>query len=184
MDVLIPVVFPDYKIAAFGRKWEDLGHAGILFVLGRTGTTRYFEYGRYDRAGHGMVRKRTVPDARVDEATQALERGSLRTVLHAIAKQSGQGTRLCGAYIEQAHAYPRALDYVEGRRKLNTQASRPGYDLLSNNCGTFMQRTLDAAGVDTPWMLDPRPNSYIQELRDDFVDLDYDPRTGVLAIGD
>ena len=31
-----------------------------------------------------------------------------------------------------------------------------------------MKRVLEAGGVDTPWMLDPRPNSYIDELRNQY----------------
>ncbi len=182
MDVFIPIVFPDYKIAAFGTKWEGLGHAGILFILGSTGTTKYYEYGRYDAAAKGEVRKRTIPDVKVDKKTKAIDRKSLAAVLDAIASRAGQGTRISGAYIEQANGYQKALDYVVDRHKLNSDPERKAYSLTSYNCGTFMQQTLEAAGVDTPWMLDPRPTSYIEELRDDFKDLDYDPKTKDLVI--
>lgn len=39
-----------------------------------------------------------------------------------------------------------------------------------------------AAGIETPWLLDPRPNSYIGEFRDEYPDLDYNPRTRELNI--
>jgi hypothetical protein len=70
MDVVVPLVFPDYKIAvevqkikvdvlpwtdrdnftipAFKEKVSNLGHAGVLFINGQTGVTKYYEYGRYD----------------------------------------------------------------------------------------------------------------------------------------
>lgn len=182
MDVLIPVVFPDYKIAAMGRKWEYLGHAGILFVLGTTGTTKYYEYGRYDTASRGIVRKRDIPNAKLGKGT-GLDPASLGPALLAIARQSGQSTRISGAFIEQAHAYPKVLDYVESRRRQNRSEKRTEYRLLTNNCGTFMQEALEAGGVDTPWMIDPRPNSYIEELRSAFRTLDFDPKTKQVAIG-
>jgi len=36
-----------------------------------------------------------------------------------------------------------------------------------------MKDVLIAAGLEVPYLLDPRPNSYIEELRDDYPDLDY-----------
>src|SRR5262245_23074426 len=98
MDVFIPIVFPDYKIAALGTKWGGLGHAGILFILGSTGTTKYYEYGRYDKAAKGEVRKRKVPDVKVDKKTKAIDLKSLAAALDSIASQSGQGTRIAGAF--------------------------------------------------------------------------------------
>ncbi len=74
-DLLIPIVFPDYIITVETRpitvkipdylpyidilpnevrvphtknKLSDLGHAGVLFINGKTGVTKYYEYGRYD----------------------------------------------------------------------------------------------------------------------------------------
>jgi hypothetical protein len=38
------------------------------------------------------------------------------------------------------------------------------------------------AGIATPWMLDLQPNSYMGEFRDDYPDLDYNPRTRELKI--
>ena len=83
MDFVIPIVFPDYLIVVNERpvdiripdlipgrdlfpdfirvpvtKLPDLGHAGVLFIKGRSGTTKYYEYGRYDRAALGWVMRR------------------------------------------------------------------------------------------------------------------------------
>jgi hypothetical protein len=38
------------------------------------------------------------------------------------------------------------------------------YDILVNNCASFQGDVLEAGGVDTPLMIDPRPESYINEL--------------------
>ncbi|MCF6237780.1 MAG: hypothetical protein L3J79_03035 [Candidatus Marinimicrobia bacterium] len=55
----------------------------------------------------------------------------------------------------------------------NLNPDREPYDITSNNCGTFMQQVLESGGVDTPWMLDPRPTSYIEELRGVFPPINY-----------
>jgi len=69
-DILIPIVFPEYKITVeiprqevdllpwinfdnftlptFSQRISNLGHAGILIVNGTSGLTKYYEYGRYD----------------------------------------------------------------------------------------------------------------------------------------
>ncbi len=36
-----------------------------------------------------------------------------------------------------------------------------------------MKDVLIAAELEVPWLVDTRPNSYIEELRDDYPDLDY-----------
>ena len=56
----IYIAFPDYKISAFGKQWSNLGHAGILLIDNKTGITKYYEYGRYDKAEIGEVRQRTI----------------------------------------------------------------------------------------------------------------------------
>jgi hypothetical protein len=53
---------------------------------------------------------------------------------------------------------------------------------MSNSCVHFVKGVVEAAGVATPWMLDPRPNSYIGEFRSDFADVDFDPHTRELTI--
>ena len=54
------IAFPDYKISAFGKQWSNLGHAGIWLIDNKTGITKYYEYGRYDKAEIGEVRQRTI----------------------------------------------------------------------------------------------------------------------------
>jgi hypothetical protein len=41
---------------------------------------------------------------------------------------------------------------------------------------------VEAAGKAAPWMIDPRPNSYIGEFRNDYRDLDFSPKTNQLII--
>lgn len=85
-DLLIPIVFPDYiitvetpparikkpdylpyvdifpnevRVPHTKNKLSDLGHAGVLFINGKTGVTKYYEYGRYDPKKLGWVKKNT-----------------------------------------------------------------------------------------------------------------------------
>ncbi|WP_274052892.1 hypothetical protein [Thalassomonas haliotis] len=90
-DIVIPIVFPDYRIlvnlskqevdlipyVAFDNftipdykdRFSNLGHAGVLFINGNNGVTKYFEYGRYDPPDFlGLVRKiKNLPDAVINE---------------------------------------------------------------------------------------------------------------------
>ena len=76
-------------------------------------------------------------------------------------------TRVEGAYV-QSDSYANMVGYAKDRVAASSDPNRKPYGLTNNNCATFMQQTLEAGGVDTPWMVDPRPNSYIKELQSDF----------------
>jgi len=47
-----------------------------------------------------------------------------------------------------------------------------------------MKGVLEAAGVEVPYMIDPRPNSYIEEIRDDYKDLGYSKASNTLQVQD
>jgi hypothetical protein len=201
LDILIPIVFPDYLIAVpvpkkisvlpwftfddvvLPRRTErlpNLGHAGALLVNGRSGLTKYFEYGRYDKAGLGQVQGLSVPNGKVAEGK--VLPGSLVPALRKISKEAGHGGRIEGVYISIEGKFEAMLTYAQSRQMTNMNPNRPPYDLMSNNCVTFTKSIAEVAGVETPWMLDPRPNSYIGEFRDDYPDLDFVPNTGRLVI--
>lgn len=207
-DIAIPIVFPDYLIAVntpktrviipdllpgfdilpdnvevpeTQNKFPELGHAGILFINGSSGTTKYYEYGRYG-GSLGAVRKLSIRDVimQKDHPTKA----SLSYTLSQISIKSGQGGRISGAYIEVPNQYKSMLNYAQKRHLDNKNPKRKAYDLFSNSCNHFMKGVLEAAGVDVPYMLDPRPNSYIEEIRNDFKDLDYSKATHTLKVED
>ncbi len=201
MDTVIPVVFPDYLIAVIEKdipvdvlpwfsfdnftigkaKAPELGHAGVLF-FSAAGVTKYCEYGRYDPpANLGKVRPVRVPNLKMEKDKPSDE--SLKNVLYAISKASGQGGRIQGVYIEVPGKFDAMLRYAQTREKQNTNPKRQPYDLFSNSCVHFAKGVVEAAGVGTPWMVDPRPNSYIGEFRDGFPDLDFDAKTRKLVIG-
>lgn len=76
-------------------------------------------------------------------------------------------------YIEVENKYDAMLGHAEHRKAQNAFSGRRPYDLFSNSCIHFVKEITESAGVSTPWMVDPRPNSYIGEFREDFPDLDY-----------
>jgi len=207
-DIAIPIVFPDYLISVntpkthisipdlipgydllpdevevpgTKNKLPELGHAGILFINGISGTTKYYEYGRYG-GSLGAVRKLSIRDVKMqkDHPTKA----TLSYTLSQISVKSGQGGRISGAYIEVPKQYKAMLAYAEKRKLDNRNLKRKPYDLFSNSCNHFMKGVLEAAGVDVPYMFDPRPNSYIDELRSSFKDLDYIKSSHTLKIED
>lgn len=208
-DIAIPIVFPDYLIAVntpktkvkipdflpgidlfpesvtlpeTKSKFPELGHAGILFIKGATGLTKYYEYGRYDSAGKGLVRKLTIRD--VVMAGGSPTKQSLSYTLSQISVKSGQGGRISGAYIPVKDKFDAMQAYVNKRVLDNRNSSRKPYELMSNSCNHFMKGVLDAAGLNLPYMFDPRPNSYIEEIRDDFSDLDYSKVENKLVVED
>jgi hypothetical protein len=162
----VAIVFPDYKITAAGTKWGDLGHAGVLLINNRTGLTKYYEYGRYDKAQIGLVRTRTVPNVQLKDGRPTKE--SLAVVLKSISKQiskrPGHLTRIEGAIV-RTDKFKEMNQYAQDRLKMNTDKRREEYSIFSNNCGTFMVSTIEASGVDLPSVVDPRPNSIIEEIR-------------------
>ncbi len=191
-DLAIPIVFPDYliavptpaltvnlpdvipffdvlpptvKIPARTHKVENLGHAGILFIQGTSGLTRYFEYGRYDPAAHGLTRKQAVPDVRMGRNGRPTK-ASLAGVLTAVSSKAGQGGRISGAYIElDPGAFERMDGYAVSRMDQNRNATREPYDLFSHSCLHFMKSTAEAGGARMPPVLAPHPVGYIFQVQ-------------------
>lgn len=201
-DLAIPIVFPDYLISVDtpainvqvpnGLPWFDvlpdriripsgrkklpyLGHAGILFANGQSGVTRYFEYGRYDPAAHGLVRRVAVPDFTMGTNGHPTS-ASLKNVLEAVSRKAGQGGKISGAYIElESGAFDRMQNYAAGRMSHNSDPGRPKYELLSNSCLHFMKETAAAGGAWMPPVAAPQPAGYIVLVRMIHRDLDFSP---------
>lgn len=205
-DIVIPIVFPDYRISVdlpeyefdlfpyvsfdnftiprYKDRFSNLGHAGVLFINGKNGITKYYEYGRYDHPNYlGLVRKiRNLPDITFKDGK--LNYTSLKITLQKISKKSGQSGRIQGVFIEVENKFGIMLKYALRRKNQNSFPKRRPYNLFSNSCIHFVKDITKVAGVDTPWMIDPRPNSYIGEFRDDYPDLDYSKKNNRLIIED
>ena len=135
--------------------------------------TKYYEYGRYDKEGKGIVRQITVSDVVLDKKTGMPTTESLTKVLGQISKATGQGGDITGAYVKNDN-FKEMNAHAQDQKAENANPSREKYSLTGNNCGTFLKETLEAGKAETPSMIDPRPNSYIEELRGIYPDVEYD----------
>lgn len=207
-DIVIPIVFPDYiitvetpkvsleipdliprfdilpdkvSIPKIKNRFPELGHSGALFIDGIKGTTKYYEYGRYG-GPEGSVRKRLIRNATMQDGHPT--KASLSYTLSQISAKSGHNGRISGAYIEAPGKFQSMLNYAVKRHKENSNPNRKPYDLFNNSCNHFMQGIMLAADLDLPYMFDPRPNSFINEIRDVYPDLDYSKAEHSLNIED
>ena len=173
----IYIAFPDYKISTPIGKIGNLGHAGVLLIDNKTGVTKYYEYGRYDKEGKGIVRTFAVPDVKMGQDKKpTLE--SLNKTLSIISEQAGHAGRIEGAYIE-SDKFKEMKNYAESKIAENANSKRKEYSLRNNNCGTFAADVLkqDPSVKDkAPVIIDPRPNSIVKEYQDNFKSLNYDPK--------
>ena len=173
----IYIAFPDYKISTPIGKIGNLGHAGVLLIDNKTGVTKYYEYGRYDKEGKGVVRTFAVPNVKIGQDKKpTLE--SLNKTLSIISEQAGHAGRIEGAYIE-SDKFKEMKNYAESKIAENANSKRKEYSLRNNNCGTFADDVLkqDPSVKDkAPVIIDPRPNSIVKEYQDNFKSLNYDPK--------
>lgn len=174
IDAAVVIAFPDYLIGTPIGKVGNLGHAGILLIEGKSGTTKYFEYGRYDKANLGLVKRHTIPNVQFGTGGRPTPDSFAKT-LQAISTKAGGGTRISAAYMQMPGQYSKMLKYAEKRMGENKNPKRKPYALLSNNCMTFAKEVAEQGGAATPDLFDPRPNSYIDELRDEYPDVDHEP---------
>src|SRR5262249_3925725 len=107
---------------------------------------------------------------------------SLKVVLKSISDQAGSHGAIEGAHITVPGKYPMMLAYCLQRYAQNNVPTRQPYSITSNSCCHFMKETVEAAGVTMPSMWDPRPVSYMEESRDVFDALDYEPKGNVLTV--
>ena len=160
------IAFPDYKITTpFGRV-GNLGHGGVLLIDNKTGTTKYYEYGRYDAAGKGLVRTQTVPNVKIGPDGKPTA-DSLKNVLAVLSRSAGQGGRIDGAYIP-SDKFKEMNDYARKRLAENKNPNRETYGLLTNNCGTFASDTVRAdPSVSRPLILNPTPINIVSEYQEE-----------------
>jgi len=111
----ILIVFPKYKISTPIGKVGGLGHAGVLLIDNKTGLTKYYEYGRYDKDGKGIVRTVAVSNVVIGkDGKPTIE--SLNKVMGQISKSSGQGGEIDGAYVI-SDKFKDMRNYAEGKMK-------------------------------------------------------------------
>lgn len=208
-DVAIPIVFPDYRITVdtpevavtvpdlipWGNvlpdririprgksKVENLGHAGILFVEGSTGRTRYYEYGRYDPPRFlGWTRRQPVADVKIGKSGRPTKK-TLERTLAQISLNAGDNGRIAGAYIElAAGAFLKMDGYASARVRANFDSKREPYSLLGNSCLHFMKHVAEAGGARMPPTVALHPAGYVVLLQMLQPDLTYDSTSRVVV---
>jgi hypothetical protein len=200
MDVVVPIVYPDYLIHVdtpavdikipdilpgvdllpdrFKRpkttqKVPQLGHAGVLFINGKSGLTKYYEYGRYDAQAKGIVRPVLVPDVVIKNGNPTHE--SLKKVMASLSLSSGQKGRISAAYIQLPDgSFSKMQQYAEDRKRQNTDPKRVPYDLLTHSCLHFMKSVAEEGGASLPEILVPTPKMYMLQVRVANPILDYE----------
>lgn len=179
----ILIVFPDYKISTPLGKIDGLGHAGVLLIDNKTGVTKYYEYGRYDKDGKGLVRN--VPISNVvlgKDGKPTVE--SLNKVLSQISQKSGQGGKIDGAYII-SDQFDAMNQYAKDKQSENSDPNRTPYSLMGNNCGTFAADCINQdKTVDQPHISNPTPTNIVDEYQEEGNSkVTYDPKAKTTTIG-
>ncbi len=177
------ITFPDYKISTPVGKVGGLGHAGVLLIDNKTGYTKYYEYGRYDKAGKGEVRNRSISNVTIGKDGMPTQK-SLNKVMKQISDKAGHGGKIEGAYVK-SDKFGEMNDYAKGKMKENSDPDRKEYNLMNNNCGTFAEDVVGQdkeATKDAPSTIDPRPNSMVKEYQDEYQGVHYDPKAGKTTI--
>lgn len=169
----LAVTYPDYMVQTpVGRR--QLGHSGVVLINPESGFTRYFEYGRYDAEGHGVVRTRPIPNVVMGEDGRPTQ-ASMDNLMQALSERLGQGGAVEGAYFQDAD-FASMLEYAEGLQTTTEAGQVEQYSLPGNNCATFCEDVLEAGGVDTPATLINSPRNVVEELQDDADDAQsYEP---------
>ncbi|MCP4295318.1 MAG: hypothetical protein GY786_06905 [Proteobacteria bacterium] len=158
-DLLVPIVFPDYKITLETpavvvqvpdylpfvdifpdeirvphtlNKISDLGHAGVLVINGRTGVTKYYEYGRYDPTKLGWVKKIIgLANVKIDLDGNPTEDSFLK-VLQIISRRAGKSGRISAAIIKVEKKYETIVKYAERRMMMNSDPNRENYNIMTS----------------------------------------------------
>jgi RHS repeat-associated protein len=157
------IAYPDFRpeIPHVGRPLA-LGHAGILLIDNKTGLTKYYEYGRYDKADLGLVRTQTVPNVVIRDGRPTPE--SLNAVLSRLSTVAGHGGRIRAAYIESSQ-FDEMDRAAQAHLAQNSNPHRKAYAITDNNCATFAEQIARTdPGVAHPWLIiNTSPNNIVDE---------------------
>ena len=186
-DFLIPLVFPqfeihvmdDYKDTWFGQKIKIefpkapyLGHAGVLLINGKTGVSKYYEYGRYKGPGPaGRVQKGNTPDVKI--VAGHITESSLKKTLRQISIAHGQSGNIKGVVL-RGDVYANALAWLDAKFAENNDKTRKAYDLGNHNCVTFAAELAESVGFSAPFRSRAvAPTLYMTQFQLSEIDLDY-----------
>ena len=180
----ILIAYPDYRIETPVGKIGGLGHAGVLLIDNKTGVTSYYEYGRYDKEGKGLVRTVKISNVKIGKDGKPTVE-SLNKVLAQISKKSGHGGKIRGAYVI-SDQYNKMKAYADEKLEENSDPDRKKYGLTSNNCGTFARDVIaQDEDVDNPSIWNPTPKNIVDEyIEEGNAEVNYDPKKNKTTVGE
>lgn len=153
-DYAIPIVWPNYPIAAGFGMVRGLGHAGVVIVDGSTGHTNYFEYGRYERddSGNpiGVVKTRAVPNLSINDGV--IDGNSLNSLIVSLNASAGKDTAAVGTILPLSNrGYDDALSYAQ--KALQDPSGTVGEYSWANDthCYSFAKSVAAAGGSWLDW---------------------------------
>ena len=111
-----------------------LGHAAVVAVDPETGTTRYYEYGRYD-GDFGKVKRRTIPDVIIGlDGVPTPE--SLEVRYDFLSAELGKGRPVIAKYYSDSD-YDKIIEFAEQRKNDPNRCPYSLNPLSANTCFTF-----------------------------------------------
>lgn len=159
------------------------GHAGVLLIDNKTGLTKYYEYGRYDKPEEmGIVNHYEVPNVVIGKDGRPTAE-SLNNVMSAITKRSGtkngKSYTATGAYFVNDN-FDEMNKYAQSKLAENSDPNRNPYSEINNNCSDFACGVLKQGGVKGPLIEFADPFSMINQYtnRSDYR-LTYKPGEGI-----
>jgi uncharacterized protein RhaS with RHS repeats len=147
----VGIVYKGYQVeTGLGFKLP-LGHGGVLLIDGENGRTKYYEYGRYDPKGEGIIGEKLpqnegnirtvrVPNATIGDDGKATQE-SLKKIYDSLSKDAGKGSAVDATYHEDAD-FKKGIQYVESIAK---NKDRNKYSIYNCNCFDFKNATIEAA---------------------------------------
>ena len=122
-----------------------LGHGAVVAVDPSTGTTKYYEFGRYGDP-KGVVRG--APDIKIPNVVIGKDglptQESLNHLYDFLSHNFGHDVQVSATYYPDSD-YQGTIDFAERFKK-----NHPDYDLLTNNCKTFGRAAATACQEGSP----------------------------------
>jgi RHS repeat-associated protein len=129
-----------------------LGHGAVVSVNPATGGTRYWEYGRYDSAGNGVVRTRPIPNLEMGPDGYPTTE-SMEELLGNLSRRFGNGVPIEAQYYRDADH--EKIDQFAKERMGDEE--RDDYSVLWNNCFNFAADAIRAGFGNPPFQRSSRP---------------------------
>ncbi len=114
-----------------------LGHSAVIAVNPDTGSTKYFEYGRYG-GDFGKVQNPEVPNLFMENGKPTEK--SLKNLYKYISEHSGQSKPVDATYYDDAD-FNKVVDFATERMN---DKNRAPYNKWTNNCKTFSKEAVEA----------------------------------------